>query len=92
MNLRTIVVASVLMAIAAPASDRTLTGFTRDSSATELLVETKLSRLLDPRRVDLDFRELTREPHAAGTARNNELAGYVAESFRACPARHAPAK
>ena len=60
-----------------------LAGFTPTSAAREWRAEARLSSLLDPRRVERDFRELTREPHTAGLARNHELAGYVAEAFRA---------
>lgn len=75
----------ILLIVTAPAlggSPKTLTGFTRASSAAQLQRETRLSSYLDAGRVDRDFRELTREPHTAGTERNNELAHYVASSFR----------
>jgi len=84
MNSRLLGVAGILLIIAAPArggSPKTLTGFTRDRSAAELLIEARLGRQLDATRVERDFRELTREPHTAGTERNNDLARYVAESF-----------
>lgn len=86
MNLRVLVVTGILLIVAAPVPggpSRTLTGFTRDSSAAQLQDETRLARRLDAGRVDKDLRELTREPHPAGTERNNQLAHYVADAFRA---------
>ncbi|HET6371987.1 MAG TPA: M28 family peptidase, partial [Candidatus Polarisedimenticolia bacterium] len=74
--------ASFMTAMGAPSGGRTLAGFTRTSAATELLWERLLSLSLDPNRVEVDFRELTREPHPAGSERNNALARYVADSFR----------
>jgi N-acetylated-alpha-linked acidic dipeptidase len=59
-----------------------LTGFTRSSSDAEREAEARLASFLDPDRVDRDFRELTREPHPAGSDRNNEMARHVADSFR----------
>jgi N-acetylated-alpha-linked acidic dipeptidase len=64
------------------ATPKVLTGFTRASSQIERGAEARLAAGLDAARVGRDFRELTREPHTAGTARNNDLAHYVAASFK----------
>src|SRR5262245_3865292 len=86
MSPRTARVTALLLVIATPifaGSHRTLTGFTRAGSAAELRIEAELAGQLDTGRVDRDFRELTREPHTAGTPRNNDLARYVADSLTA---------
>jgi len=64
------------------ASRRPITGFTRAASQAERDAEERLASSLDARAVERDFRELTREPHVAGSARNNELAHYVTAAFR----------
>ena len=81
--------ATLLLAAAVPPAaegaeeTRALTGFTRSSSEAERQAESHLASSLDPNRVDRDFRELTKEPHPAGSDRNNDLARLVAESFKA---------
>jgi hypothetical protein len=51
-----------------------LSGFTHASASAQRIAENRLAAFLSPTRVDHDFRELTREPHVAGSDRNNELA------------------
>ncbi|HZI94241.1 MAG TPA: M28 family metallopeptidase [Patescibacteria group bacterium] len=63
------------------ASHRPITGFARGASDAERAAEARLAAALDPNRVDRDFRELTREPHVAGSPRNNALAQFVADAF-----------
>jgi len=58
-------------------------GFSQLAARAERAHEELLAGGLDATRVDRDFRELTREPHLAGSPRNNELATYVADAFRA---------
>jgi len=74
--------AAALWAQAAGPAHRIPAGFTEESAALHRDLEGRLSATLSRERVGADFRELTREPHPAGSQRNNELAGYVATAFR----------
>lgn len=77
-----VVSASLACDQALAGSPRTITGFTRASSEAERDAEARLAASLDAKRVDRDFAELTREPHVAGSPRNNMLAHVVAAAFR----------
>jgi N-acetylated-alpha-linked acidic dipeptidase len=60
-----------------------LRGFPADSARAELAIEAKLAAMLSRDSTGAYFRVLTAKPHPAGSARNEELARYVADHFRA---------
>lgn len=57
-------------------------GFTMSSTAREQAAEGQLLALAAPEQVRTFHRYLTAEPHPAGSARNNELAEWVAEKWK----------
>jgi N-acetylated-alpha-linked acidic dipeptidase len=59
-----------------------LTGYTGASSARQREVEKALASLPSPDRVQQYHRYFTGEPHPAGSARNNELADYIAKEWK----------
>ncbi len=58
-------------------------GFTPSAAARELGIEGDLAARLDRDSVRAFFRHLTDEPHPAGSARNNELAQFIADRWKA---------
>ncbi len=67
---------------AAPADAARLRGFTPERSAWQRDYERRLSELPKPAECDALLRELTREPHVAGTPGNERVARFIAEEFR----------
>ena len=61
---------------------RPIRGFPPDAAATQHQLESRLAALLSRDSTEAFFRYLTASPHPAGSARNKELADYVAERFR----------
>ncbi len=59
-----------------------IAGFTRAGTAREHATEQLLARRLSRDSTSAYFRELTRLPHPAGSARNKELADWVAAKYR----------
>jgi N-acetylated-alpha-linked acidic dipeptidase len=57
-------------------------GFTPASAPQEWKIEDQFLRVPDPERARQWHRYLTAEPHPAASARNNELAEYIAEQWR----------
>lgn len=57
-------------------------GFTSSSAAREQGTEEQLLALASPQQARTFHRYLTSEPHPAGSARNNELAKWVAEKWK----------
>lgn len=68
--------------VAAQQGDTAIFGFGAASAATERAVEHHLAALLENDSTGRHFRYLTEKPHVAGSARNKELADYVAARFR----------
>jgi N-acetylated-alpha-linked acidic dipeptidase len=61
---------------------RPIRGFSAAAAAAEAALEDRLAALLDAESTGRHFRYLTEEPHVAGSARNEELAHYLADRFR----------
>jgi len=57
-------------------------GFAPGSAAQEWKIEDQFARIPEPERAGKWLRYLTTEPHPAASARNNELAEYIAEQWR----------
>jgi len=57
-------------------------GFGAKAAAAEAGVEEKFKALISPDEARKFHREFTSEPHPAGTARNNELAQYIADTWK----------
>jgi N-acetylated-alpha-linked acidic dipeptidase len=70
-----------LSAQSAPAPAKML-GFTSAGASRESSVERKLKSIISPDSERRFHRYLTAEPHPAGTARNNELARWIARVWR----------
>lgn len=57
-------------------------GFSPDSAAKQQRTESQLTRSISPQKIRAFHRIFTAEPHPAGSERNNELAGYIAEEWK----------
>jgi N-acetylated-alpha-linked acidic dipeptidase len=66
----------------APAPPGPLRGFTSERSAWQRDYERRLLALPTPAECDALLRELTREPHVAGTPGNQRVARFIAAEFR----------
>ncbi len=62
---------------------KTMTGFSPSSAAQQSAIETQYRSLASPDQIAQFHRYLTSEPHPAGSARNNELAQWIADKWRA---------
>jgi N-acetylated-alpha-linked acidic dipeptidase len=67
---------------AAPPAPEPLRGFTPERSAWQRDYERRLMALPTPAECDALLRELTREPHVAGTPGNQRVARLIADEFR----------
>jgi len=67
---------------AVPAGSERLRGFTPERSAWQREYERRLAELPKPAECDALLRQLTREPHVAGTPGNERVAQFIAEEFR----------
>ena len=65
-----------------PSATGNIMGFGAQAAAAEAGVETKFKALISPDEARKFHREFTAEPHPAGTARNNELAQYIAGAWK----------
>ena len=65
-----------------PDKGTSILGFTTASAAMERHVEEEFLQIPSPERAREWHRYLTAEPHPAASARNNELADYIAEQWR----------
>ena len=81
-------IAATVVLLAAPHGARAQTpaaafsGFTAEHSAAEVLLEARLKGIPNAPEERTVLRYLTAEPHPAGSARNHELAEYVAATWR----------
>ena len=57
-------------------------GFTQSRAATEATVEQKFKAIPSPQEERRQHRIFTAEAHIAGSKRNNDLAGYIADQWR----------
>ncbi|HEY7114508.1 MAG TPA: M28 family metallopeptidase [Thermoanaerobaculia bacterium] len=74
--------ASALTAPAPPPDGADLRGFTPQRAAWQRDYERRLKDLPKPAECDALLRELTREPHVAGTPGNERVAKFIADEFR----------
>jgi N-acetylated-alpha-linked acidic dipeptidase len=65
-----------------PAKAERLRGFTPERSGWQRAYEARLAALPQPSECDALLRELTREPHVAGTPGNERVARFIADEFR----------
>jgi N-acetylated-alpha-linked acidic dipeptidase len=63
-------------------STRSILGFTPAGAALERSIEEQFLKIPSPERAREWHKYLTAEPHPAASARNNELADYIAEQWR----------
>jgi N-acetylated-alpha-linked acidic dipeptidase len=80
--MRTIVALLACVLASATASAQRFTGYTPASTEKERGAEKTLAALPSPEQVQAFHRFLTAEPHPAGSARNHELAEYVARQWK----------
>ena len=74
--------AAVLLTAGCSSPDRVVPlGFTRGSADAQRSLEQRLIERADAARVREVHRELTRLPHPAGSSRDRELAGWIAQQF-----------
>jgi N-acetylated-alpha-linked acidic dipeptidase len=69
-------------AVSTPALPASILGFTSASAAREWKAEQEFSRIPTADRTRQWHRYFTEEPHPAASARNNELAAYIAEQWK----------
>ncbi|HUL79060.1 MAG TPA: M28 family metallopeptidase [Vicinamibacteria bacterium] len=79
---RGLVLVFALGAAAGAGSVPGLTGFAPASAERERAVEAEFTAVLSPERVRAWHRHFTAEPHPAGSARNHELAEFIADAWR----------
>src|SRR5271169_2654475 len=71
-----------LLSATQPAPSQSILGFTPNSAARETEIEQKFKAIPDPAEERRQHHLFTAEPHVAGSARNNELARYIADQWR----------
>jgi N-acetylated-alpha-linked acidic dipeptidase len=64
------------------ATSQSILGFTPDHATREAAVEEKLESIPSPDEERRQHRIFTREPHIAGSKRNNELAEYIRDEWK----------
>ena len=74
--------AAAAPAPAPPAAHAALRGFSPERSVWQRDYERRLTELPKPAECDAVLRELTREPHVAGTPGNERVARFIADEFR----------
>src|SRR5581483_7205054 len=67
---------------AAAAPPAKIMGFTSDGAQRQATVEAKLRSIISPESEKRFHRYLTSEPHPSGSARNNEIARWIARTWR----------
>jgi N-acetylated-alpha-linked acidic dipeptidase len=77
-----LLLAAAALAPPPPAADAALHGFSPERSAWQRDYERRLMELPKPAECDALLRELTREPHTAGTPGNERVAKFIAGEFR----------
>jgi N-acetylated-alpha-linked acidic dipeptidase len=77
----TISVFCAALALAHPVHAQSLTGFSAASSARQSATENQFKAIPTPEEARRQLRVFTAEPHLAGSARNNELARYLASEW-----------
>lgn len=74
-------VSMCVMPFAAFAQER-MTGFSPKTAQTQKQIEAKFKRIPSPEEARKQHRFFTAEPHPAGSERNNELARYIADTWK----------
>jgi N-acetylated-alpha-linked acidic dipeptidase len=82
MTLPRCIFAALLLLLQSAASGQSISGFTPASSARETEIETRFKAIPSPDEERRQHRFFTAEPHVAGSARNNQLAYYIADEWR----------
>jgi N-acetylated-alpha-linked acidic dipeptidase len=72
----------VALAVAAAPDLAKISGFSPRAAAQEIITENSFRAAISTPEIIKFHRYLTAEPHPAGSARNNELAQWVAEQWR----------
>ncbi|MFZ0804901.1 MAG: M28 family metallopeptidase [Candidatus Sulfotelmatobacter sp.] len=75
--------ASLLLLLLSCAQAQSILGFTPYNSSREAEIETKFESIPTPDEERRQHRIFTAQPHLAGSKRNNELADYIADQWRA---------
>lgn len=73
---------SILLLLLTGASGQSIQGFAPPSAAREAEVENKFKAIPSPDEERRQHRVFTKEPHVAGSKRNNELADYIAAEWK----------
>src|ERR1700689_4219741 len=73
---------SAALGVAAAPDLAKISGFLPRAAAPEIITENSFRESISIAEIILQHRYLTAEPHPAGSARNNELAQWVAEQWR----------
>jgi N-acetylated-alpha-linked acidic dipeptidase len=79
---RFFVFASILLSQIYLGNAQTILGFTPASSARESQIETRFKSIPSPKEERRQHRMFTKQPHVAGSKRNNELAEYIRDEWR----------
>jgi N-acetylated-alpha-linked acidic dipeptidase len=75
--------ASLVLLLLSCAQAQSILGFTPYNSSRETEIETKFKSIPTPDEERRQHRIFTAQPHLAGSKRNNELADYIADQWRA---------
>jgi N-acetylated-alpha-linked acidic dipeptidase len=75
--------ASLVLLFLSCAQAQSILGFTPYNSSRETEIETKFKSIPTPDNERRQHRIFTAQPHVAGSKRNNELADYIADQWRA---------
>ncbi|HEX6881457.1 MAG TPA: M28 family metallopeptidase [Terriglobales bacterium] len=81
-TLSLILATTLSLPLAAQDKDTHLRGFTTASAAKQLEIESKFRGLISPDRERQFHRYFTSEPHPAGTPQNEDVAKYIAKTWR----------
>jgi len=77
-----LVCVALAIVVSLPASAQSILGFTPASAAHQIEIENKFKAIPSPAEEQRQHHIFTSEPHVAGSARNNELARYIADQWR----------
>ena len=72
----------VSFGVSAAAADVAMTGYSDAGAREEAALEERYRALISPAEITKFHKYLTAEPHPAGSARNNELARWVSDTWR----------
>jgi N-acetylated-alpha-linked acidic dipeptidase len=82
-TIATLALSSLLLCTSLPVCSQTsILGFTPSAAAHESEIETRFKAIPSPDEERRQHHIFTAEPHVAGSARNNELARYIADQWR----------